>query len=135
MCVGKYQWPIYFHPASLPLTDSPHLLARGELFQCDTTEKGVNLVAQLIPKMVSETNFAPLAIALAATAGSINAFIYGVDNFCDIDLARRTIEKIATPRTSHTGHQFVLTQLREQLFQVGKGYFLALGNITQTDGF
>ncbi len=84
--------------------------------------------------MVGQAGLAGLAIRLTAAAGSVHAFIDGIDNLGDKNLVTVPTQQVAaTGGAAHAGHQLVAAQLGEQLLQVGQRYLLPAGYIGQTD--
>ncbi|CAI8726165.1 ESAT-6 protein secretion system EspG family protein [Pseudomonas sp. IT-P171] len=108
-----------------------YLTASDKISQADTAQKLVNLQAQVAPQVVSQAGIALMAIALALALGRIDRFVYRIDHLGDLDALHVAGQLIATTGTADAGHQIAAAQFGEQLFEVGQGDALALGDIGQ----
>ncbi|CAI8892464.1 ESAT-6 protein secretion system EspG family protein [Pseudomonas sp. IT-P100] len=108
-----------------------YLTASDKISQADTAQKLVNLQAQVAPQVVSQAGVALMAIALALALGRIDRFVYRIDHLGDLDALHVAGQLIAAAGTADAGHQIAAAQFGEQLFEVGQGDALALGDISQ----
>lgn len=91
----------------------------------------MNLLAQVAPQVVGEAGIPGMAIAKPLTTCGIDRFVDRIDDLRNLDAFHVAGQLIATARATHTGNQIAPAQLGEQLFEVGQGYALPLGNISQ----
>jgi len=91
----------------------------------------MQLLAEIGPQFVGQTLIAVLAITLTLAAGHIDVFIDGADDLGNADLSGGTRQTVPPTGTAHTLDQTGLAQLGKELFEIGKGNALTLGNIRQ----
>ena len=108
-----------------------YLTASDKVSQADTAEKFVNLQAQIAPQVVGQTGVALMAITLALAFGGIDRFVHRIDHLGDLDTLHVARQLIAAAWTTDAGHQIAAAQFGEELFEVGQGDALALGDIGQ----
>lgn len=111
-----------------------YLTASDKVSQADTAEKFVNLQAQIAPQVVGQAGVALMAITLALAFGGIDRFVNRIDHLSDLDTLHVARQLIAAARTTDAGHQIAAAQFGEELFEVGQGDALALGDIGQGHG-
>jgi len=108
-----------------------YLTASDKVSQADTAEKFVNLQAQIAPQVVGQTGIALMAITLALAFGCIDRFVHRIDHLGDLDALHVAGQLVTTAWTTDAGHQIAAAQFGEELFEVGQGDALALGDIGQ----
>ena len=111
-----------------------YLTASDKVSQADTAEKFVNLQAQIAPQVVGQTGVALMAITLALAFGCIDRFVHRIDHLGDLDTLHVARQLVAAAWTADAGHQIAAAQFGEELFEVGQGDALALGDIGQGHG-
>jgi len=111
-----------------------YLTASHKISQADTTQKFVNLQAQIAPQVVGQTGVALMAIALALAFCCIDRFVYRIDHLGDLDALHFAGQLVAAARATNAGNQIAAAQFGEKLFEVGQGDALALGDIGQGHG-
>lgn len=97
-----------------------HLTASHKISQADTTQKFVNLQAQIAPQVVGQTGVALMAITLALAFGCINRFVDRIDHLGDLDALHVAGQLVATARATNAGDQIATTQFGKKLFEVGQ---------------
>lgn len=118
-------------PLILTQGDFLDIIADHQIVQADTTEELVNLLAEIAPQVMGQADIARMAITLTAATGRIHRFIDRINHLRHMDGIQLASEPVASARPSHTGDQSIAAQLGKQLFEIGQGYSLTLGNIRQ----
>jgi hypothetical protein len=95
-----------------------HLTASHKISQADTTQKLMDLQAQVTPQVVGQAGVAGMAVTQPLAFGCIDGFVDRVDHLGDLDALHVTGQLIAATRTAHTGNQIAAAQLGEQLLEV-----------------
>lgn len=108
-----------------------HLTASHKISQADTTQKLMDLQAQVTPQVVRQAGVAGVAITQALALGGVDGFIDRVDHLGYLDALHVAGQLIAATWTTNAGNQVAAAQFGEQLFEVRQGNALALGDIGQ----
>lgn len=108
-----------------------HLTASHKISQADTTQKLMDLQAQVTPQVVRQAGIAGVAITQTLAFGGIDGFVDRVDYLGYLDALHIAGQLITTTWTANAGNQIATAQFGEQLLEVGQGNALALGDIGQ----
>lgn len=108
-----------------------YLTASNKISQADTTEKFVDLQAQIAPQVVGQARVTSMAIAKALAARGVDRFVHCINHLGNLNTLHVARQLIAAARATNAGDQAAAAQFGEQLLKVGKRDALALGNISQ----
>ena len=76
----------------------------------------MNLVAEILPEVVGQTDFTLLAITFAPALGRIQRFADGIDDLRNMDVTVAASQPVTAARAAHAADQLALAQFGEQLF-------------------
>ena len=91
-----------------------------QLLQVDVVQKPEDLLAKIIPQLVSQTLVSVVTVVGPAAARGIYGFIHSRYNFGNRDFIGRAIQRITTTGSTGTADQFPFAQTGKQLLEVGQ---------------
>jgi hypothetical protein len=137
LVLGSDRFALRTPPSMHNVLSFYHFLNTGpfdELSQSNGVKKRGDLITQISPQLMRKAALPFLTVLAAATARGIHPLVNGIDDISDSHVGGRPSQAITTSRPSNTFHQTFLAQLGKQLFQVGEGNTLTLGNLGQRHG-